>query len=105
MSRSASQARAWADPEIRARRVDGQKRGWQKNAKRRDVAAEVMRRLIEKRKQQMPAVHPDSKPIAERKRKLIERPCLNCRRPFKSHGPHNRLCNDCRKINTSPFEP
>lgn len=33
------------------------------------------------------------------------RPCLRCRAPFRSEGPHNRLCGECRRIETSPFEP
>ena len=30
-------------------------------------------------------------------KKLIERLCLKCNIKFKSHGNHNRMCNNCRK--------
>lgn len=36
---------------------------------------------------------------------LPTRPCLCCRRPFGSEGPHNRLCDPCREKGASPFEP
>lgn len=33
---------------------------------------------------------------------VTKRPCMCCRQPFKSEGPHNRLCNHCgRKSNDS----
>ena len=32
-----------------------------------------------------------------------ERPCLRCRKPFKSEGPGNRMCGDCRALNVSPY--
>lgn len=25
-----------------------------------------------------------------------ERPCITCGKPFRSQGPHNRMCNPCR---------
>lgn len=31
-------------------------------------------------------------------------PCLNCRKPFPSEGPHNRLCQSCRQLSVSPYE-
>lgn len=31
-------------------------------------------------------------------------PCLQCRRPFRSEGPHNRRCDACRRTSVSPFE-
>lgn len=33
------------------------------------------------------------------------RPCLCCRAPFRSEGPHNRMCPKCRTVSVSPFEP
>lgn len=35
----------------------------------------------------------------------IVRPCLRCRRPFASEGPHNRMCGLCRVASVSPYEP
>lgn len=26
------------------------------------------------------------------------RPCLRCQSPFPSEGPHNRLCDPCRRV-------
>jgi hypothetical protein len=34
-----------------------------------------------------------------------ERPCMCCRQPFMSDGPHNRLCTRCRGKETSPYQP
>lgn len=34
-----------------------------------------------------------------------ERPCMCCRHPFMSDGPHNRLCTRCRNKETSPYQP
>ena len=33
------------------------------------------------------------------------RPCLRCRKPFESEGPHNRLCGSCsnRAGDVSPY--
>ena len=31
------------------------------------------------------------------------RPCLNCRKPFLSEGPHNRLCPLCAGRSISPY--
>lgn len=31
------------------------------------------------------------------------RPCMCCQRKFPSAGPHNRLCNSCRKKDVSPY--
>ena len=33
----------------------------------------------------------------ERKLRLRKRPCLCCGDTFNSEGPHNRLCNACRR--------
>lgn len=33
------------------------------------------------------------------------RPCMCCRQPFMSEGPHNRLCGRCRGKETSPYQP
>lgn len=44
------------------------------------------------------------KPAATiKKPKPTVRPCLCCTHPFLSEGPHNRLCQKCRKINANPF--
>ena len=34
---------------------------------------------------------------------VVERPCLACRKPFASEGPHNRLCKDCRRRDDNPY--
>jgi hypothetical protein len=34
----------------------------------------------------------------EKQAKVKKRPCMHCRRAFTSEGPHNRLCNDCRRL-------
>lgn len=26
------------------------------------------------------------------------RPCITCQRPFRSEGPHNRMCDRCRRL-------
>lgn len=31
-------------------------------------------------------------------RPKVKRPCLNCRTAFQSEGPHNRMCDPCRKL-------
>lgn len=28
---------------------------------------------------------------------LPKRPCIRCRTPFPSHGPHHRMCDACRR--------
>lgn len=33
------------------------------------------------------------------------RPCLRCRAPFRSEGPHHRMCASCRALSANPFEP
>ena len=33
-----------------------------------------------------------------------ERPCMTCRKTFRSAGPNNCMCNKCRKIDTTPFD-
>jgi hypothetical protein len=35
----------------------------------------------------------------------VTRPCIRCRRPFRSEGVQHRMCRDCRHMDTSPFEP
>ena len=32
------------------------------------------------------------------------RPCLACRQPFMSEGPHNRLCTACRRCDMGPLD-
>ncbi|OLF81254.1 hypothetical protein AWH62_00845 [Maricaulis sp. W15] len=32
-----------------------------------------------------------------RKGRRSERPCLTCERSFMSDGPHNRMCDPCRR--------
>ena len=32
-----------------------------------------------------------------------KRPCLCCRKPFHSAGPHNRLCPTCARRPISPY--
>jgi hypothetical protein len=39
---------------------------------------------------------------ADRVARLRPRPCLCCRDSFDSEGPHNRLCNACRR-QTEPY--
>lgn len=34
-----------------------------------------------------------------------KRPCLCCRKPFRSAGPHNRLCLTCARRSISPYAP
>jgi hypothetical protein len=31
-------------------------------------------------------------------RPKLNRPCLCCRSIFASEGPHNRMCDECRKL-------
>ncbi len=38
-------------------------------------------------------------------KRLANRHCLCCRKPFVSEGAHNRLCGDCRTRNISPYAP
>lgn len=33
------------------------------------------------------------------------RTCLCCGNVFRSAGPHNRLCDHCKKISVSPYAP
>lgn len=40
--------------------------------------------------------------MREMERQTVERPCLTCGRPFDSEGPHNRMCNECRRRASSP---
>ena len=44
-----------------------------------------------------------SKPL--KPKKDATRPCLCCKKPFVSEGPHHRLCGPCRKKETSPYAP
>lgn len=44
------------------------------------------------------------KTIKARRRGRKYIPCLKCRNPFESEGPHNRLCESCRHVSPSPFE-
>lgn len=52
-----------------------------------------------------PCHPPRPKPIAQgvSMPAVQQRPCLCCRRPFFSQGPHNRLCMTCRGKSISPF--
>lgn len=34
----------------------------------------------------------------ERQEKMRTRPCLRCGEDFESEGPHNRLCDICRRL-------
>ena len=36
-------------------------------------------------------------PRSANREQRTERRCLQCRKPFLSEGPHNRLCDYCRK--------
>ena len=38
-------------------------------------------------------------------KKVANRSCLCCRKPFVSEGAHNRLCGDCRTRSVSPYAP
>ena len=38
-------------------------------------------------------------------KKVANRTCLCCRKPFVSEGAHNRLCGDCRTRSVSPYAP
>lgn len=38
-----------------------------------------------------------------KKQRQTVRPCMNCRRPFKSEGAGNRLCYDCKREPLSPY--
>ncbi len=33
-----------------------------------------------------------------------ERKCLTCGKPFASEGPHNRMCDSCRRKSASPLD-
>lgn len=65
------------------------------------------------KKVQAPQVVPEPAPPCpaetakpETRRKLLtQRTCMCCAKPFKSEGPHNRLCRACRTRNVSPFAP
>lgn len=37
--------------------------------------------------------------------KPTKRACMCCGRQFPSEGSHNRLCNQCRNKNHSPYAP
>lgn len=40
----------------------------------------------------------------QRRAAAVLRPCLCCRRTFRSQGAHNRLCDPCRHVSTNPFD-
>lgn len=43
-------------------------------------------------------------PTKPRHRKpALMRPCLCCQTTFNSEGPHNRLCDTCRRKSFSPY--
>lgn len=52
-----------------------------------------------------PSTRRESTRRTPRAREAVVRPCLRCGHSFPSEGPHNRLCNRCRGIDVSPFEP
>ncbi len=37
--------------------------------------------------------------------RVVTRPCLCCRTPFLSEGPHNRMCPSCRNTSSDPMQP
>jgi hypothetical protein len=41
----------------------------------------------------------------DRKARVVTRPCMCCREPFDSEGPHNRMCHICRRRGSDPLEP
>jgi hypothetical protein len=43
-------------------------------------------------------------PTSDNRARAKRRPCLCCRDPFLSAGPHNRLCTKCRGQNDTPFD-
>lgn len=43
-------------------------------------------------------------PAAATGKARVLRKCLNCTRRFMSQGPHNRLCNCCRRLSLDPFD-
>lgn len=49
-----------------------------------------------KAKHYAPFAHLSQKELDKLKLREKERKCLNCNRPFVSHGPNNRLCATCR---------
>lgn len=46
----------------------------------------------------------DKAPASEVKRAAVSRPCLRCRAPMRSTGPHHRLCDPCRSGNGLPSD-
>jgi hypothetical protein len=48
-------------------------------------------------------IHPNKAPAARRRRDGYI-PCLKCRNPFASEGPHNRIFRACRKLNSTVFD-
>lgn len=47
---------------------------------------------------------PDGEALSRRGPSKRTRPCLRCRTPFKSEGPHHRMCSSCRLLSLSPFD-
>ncbi len=43
-------------------------------------------------------------PRSEARARSTTRPCLNCLNAFRSEGPHNRLCPNCRGVSLSPLD-
>lgn len=41
---------------------------------------------------------------AKLRRRTCPRACLCCGATFQSEGPHNRLCERCRRQSASPFD-
>jgi len=43
--------------------------------------------------------------VVRQENQAQKRPCLCCRKPFHSAGPHNRLCLTCARRSISPYTP
>jgi len=39
-----------------------------------------------------------------RRKGTTQRPCMCCGKPFLSEGAHNRLCQGCRRLGSSPYD-
>lgn len=58
------------------------------------------RKLYQSRKKRLETLGPPLRP-----RPVKWRPCLRCEENFPSEGPHNRLCERCRYLNSKQPEP
>jgi hypothetical protein len=43
-------------------------------------------------------------PKPRRRKSALMRPCLCCQTTFNSEGPHNRLCDTCRRQRLTAFD-